>query len=201
LQNTLKTSQQKDLFMDVSLECGLITETVVRSKGGKQDTSTAEAMVQVQVVIDPGTPQQRIAEPGTINFCRRNQQLSATFQGIFEGPSQCTYIDPLTGAELIDTACLDAACLMIDPDTGAIVINDTCLTPEEVGLLLDTMTANSFNFVLDDLGSGVHTVAVYARISSGSSAQAGSSSAKALLGKGSLTVEEVRLIKGEDIVQ
>ena len=31
LSNTLKTANQKDLFVDVSLECGLYTDTLVKS--------------------------------------------------------------------------------------------------------------------------------------------------------------------------
>ena len=62
------------------------------------------------------------------------------------------------------------------------------------------MDAHSFNFVIDDLEPGVHTVAVYAEIETDSSAQEGSASATAFIGKGSLSVEEVRFIKDENLV-
>src|SRR5713226_5865040 len=77
LSATIKTSQQKDLFVDVSLECGLFTETLVRSKGGTSDTSKAEAIVMVRVLVD-GVP----AQPGAVNFCTRSQTLMAQFGGI-----------------------------------------------------------------------------------------------------------------------
>jgi hypothetical protein len=51
LSNNLKTANQKDLFVDVSLECGLYTSTKVASSG-KTDTSVADAGVQVQVLVD-----------------------------------------------------------------------------------------------------------------------------------------------------
>ncbi len=170
LSNTIKTSSQKDLLIGVSLECGLFTDTTVKSKGGTKDTSKAEAMVQVRVLVD-GRP----AEPGNVVFARRMQQLSATFQGLIDGA------------------------LSVDPLTGQVVIDETLLEPEEVQLILETMDAQAFQFVLDDVGTGVHTVEVQARIDLGASAQEGQAVAKATVGKGCLTVEEVRLIKGEDI--
>src|SRR5437879_3846452 len=71
LNNTLHTSQQKDLFVSVSLECGLLTDTTVRSKNGTSDTSVAAASVQARVIVDQGTARERIFEPGIINYCKR----------------------------------------------------------------------------------------------------------------------------------
>jgi hypothetical protein len=169
LSNNLKTANQKDLFVDVSLECGLYTKTQVKS-AGKADTAKAEAGVYVQVLVD-GTP----AYPGEVVFCRRTQELTALFGGIMES---CT-----------------------DLNGDGTITNDECVwTPEELELVLDTMNANSFNFILDDLTSGVHTVEVQARISTAAEAGAGVADAKATIGKGSVTVESVRMIKNEDIL-
>jgi hypothetical protein len=112
--------------------------------------------------------------PGEVVFCRRTQTLTALFGGILN----CT-----------------------DTNGDDVITVDECnLTPEELELVLDTMNANSFNFVLDDLGSGVHTVAVQARISTKEEAGAGVADAKATIGKGSVTVESVRMIKNEDFL-
>jgi hypothetical protein len=177
LCNRIKTANQKDLFVDVSFECGLYTQTLVRSKGGVKDTSTAEAIVKVRVLVD-GEP----AFPGDVVFSRRMQELSATLQGIIN----------------------DDALILVDTDgdgiPDAVQIDEDLLTPEEIELILDTMTANSFNFVLNDLSSGVHTIEVQAKIDTATSAQEGTASATATIGKGSVTVEEVRLIKDDDIV-
>src|SRR5262245_12076216 len=51
LSNTLHTANQKDLFVDVSLESGLMTRTVASSKGGHRDTSVASAEVRVRCLI------------------------------------------------------------------------------------------------------------------------------------------------------
>jgi len=168
LSNNLKTANQKDLFVDVSLECGLYTDTLVKSAGTK-DTAKAEAGVYVRVLVDDAE-----MYPGEVVFCRRTQTLTALFGGIME------------------------SCTDLNGD-GTITYDECIWTPEELELVLDTMNANSFNFILDDLTSGVHTVAVQARISTVAEAGAGVADAKATIGKGSVTVESVRLIKDEDI--
>ena len=61
------------------------------------------------------------------------------------------------------------------------------------------MNANSFNFILDDLGSGVHMVEVQAQIKSASSSQNGTAEARASIGKGSVTIEQVRMFKDDPI--
>src|SRR5438093_7385490 len=81
LSNTIKTSNQKDLFINASFEVGLFTQTKVSSKNMVSDTSTATANVQVRVLLD-GT---RIVEPGQVVYGRRTQTLSATLEGAIAG--------------------------------------------------------------------------------------------------------------------
>src|SRR2546421_5448117 len=61
LSNTIKTANQKDLFISASFEVGLFTQTLVSSKTMTKDTSTADANVQVRVLLDG-----RVVEPGTV---------------------------------------------------------------------------------------------------------------------------------------
>ncbi len=183
LQN-IKTPNQKDLFIDVSLESGLYTDTLVRSKRKAADdedwdTSTAHAKIDVRVVIDEGTADQRIASPGDVVFNWREQTLSAKFMGIFTGASLIVTEDPLTGEHTV-------------------TIDYTLLEPEELQLILDTMSANSFNFVIDQLTAGEHTISVQARIDANGSAEEGSFDAMATIGHGSVTIEVVRMIQNED---
>lgn len=174
LANNIKTPNQKDLFVTVSLEVGLFTQTLVRSKNQARDTSTAEATVEVRVLVD-GT----VLEPGAVVFGRRTQTLSATLEGAIAG---ClTIVTNLDGSL-------------------SIVVDPNCVTPEVIELILRSMDAASFSFVGVDIPVGVHTVAVQARISTSGSAQEGSFSALGTVGKGSMTVESVRLIKNEDVV-
>jgi hypothetical protein len=177
LETNLRTSQQKDLVMDVSAEIGLLTRTLVRSKNGDADGASATAGVEVRILIDAGTPAQRTAYPGVVVFGRRTQILTAIFQGLIEG------------------------CLTVDDD-GNVIIDEDCVEPEELELILRTMNANAFTFALDDLGAGIHNVQVQARIVLANEllgTQQGEVEAKALIGKGTVAVQEVRLVKDADI--
>jgi hypothetical protein len=172
LSSTIRTSQQKDLTVGVSLESTLLTHGLARSRNKTADKSMASAGIEVQVLVD-GQP----AYPGVVVFNKRKQELTATFQGILAG------------------------CLTADLATGAVVIDEDCVEPEELDLLLDTTSANHFNFVLDDVGVGVHSIQVQARIDLSASSVAGRGEAKAVLGKGSVVVEEVRLVKGAEVFE
>lgn len=170
LSSVIKTSQQKDLIIGVSLETGLYTRTLVKGKNGSTDVSEAQAGIEVRVLVD-GV---ELAEPGVVQFEKRRQELTAVLGGVL---SECT-----------------------DSNLDGTITDDECsFTDEEIQLVLETMAAHHFNFVLDNVGTGEHVIQVQARITLGESAQAGSAEAKATIGKGSVTVEEVRLVKDADI--
>jgi len=172
--NTIKTANQKDLFIGVSLEVGLYTRTLVKSKNLVSDTSTAHSSVEIQVLVDG-----KAAEPGSVVYGRRSQTLTATLEGAI------------------------ASCLSIVTNANgslSIVLDPDCVTPEEIELILDTMDAATFNFVAVDVPQGLHDISVQARIIAGAEVQTGSASATATVGKGTLTVESVRLIKDPNVV-
>ncbi len=189
LSSSIKTSEQKDLIAGVSLECGLYTRTKVAGKKGSKSTSNAHAKVEVAVIIDMGTADERYAAPGLVTFCEREQELSAILGGVLES---CT--------------------VLVDPDTGegGFTKEDCDFTDEEIELVLRTMNANHFNFILTDLGAAGaegHTVDVRARVatvetgstSDGNTGDADDGSyeaeANATIGNGSLVVDEVRLAR------
>jgi len=186
----IKTPQDKDLFIDVSLECGLTTDTKVMSKKLVRAMATAEAIVEVRVLVDSIPVAVNGEGDSEITFARREQTLIAEFAGDF---SECMTADLVTGAVTVDWACAD---------------------PEMLQLILDTMQANSFNFVVLDLDAAEHTVQIQAKLSyeaSGNLQQEtiddatvtmaeGLAFAKAYLGNGSVTVETVRMIKAEDVI-
>jgi len=172
--NTIKTANQKDLFIGVSLEVGLYTQTLVKSKNLVSDTSTAHSSVEIRVLVDG-----KAAEPGPVVYGRRTQTLTATLEGAI---AKCLTI--VTNAN-------GSLSIVLDPD---------CVTPEEIELILDTMDAATFNFVAVDVPQGLHDISVQARIIAGTEVQTGSASATATVGKGTLTVESVRLIKNEDVL-
>jgi len=174
LANTIKTANQKDLFISASFEVGLFTQTKVSSKNLTSDSSTATANVQVRVLLDG-----RVVEPGQVVYGRRTQTLTATLEGAIAG---CLSIVTNVDGSL------------------SIVVDPNCVTPETIELILDSMDAASFNFVAVDVPQGVHTISVQARIDTTGSAQTGTWSAFGTVGKGAMTVESVRLIKDPNVV-
>lgn len=167
----IKTSEKKDLFVDVSLECGLTTDTTVISRQLEKALATADASVMVRVLVD-GIE----AAPGEVTFAKREQTLIAQFAG-----------DISDALSIVD---------------GALVIDETLIAPETLQLILDTMTANSFNFVAPDVSVGEHTVVVQAKVSYSTNTETtdlseAAAAATAYLGKGSVTVESVRMVKDE----
>src|SRR5262245_10929792 len=181
LRTQIKTSSQKDLAFDVALQCGIVTDTTVKSTGGQTSSATARANISVRVWVndelaspfnggaDANGPRDAAAEG--IVYCDRIQTLNAKFAGL-----NCT-----AGA-------------------GGVV---TCTTPEELELILKTLDANAFNFAKADVGVGVHTITVQARAQANVAFDAISgalSGAQAFTGAGSMLVEEVRLVKDANII-
>lgn len=169
LSTTLRTSQQKDLLMRVSLEAGLYTDTAVRAKNGGEDSSMAKGTIEVRILVD-GKP----AQPGSIIVAERNQHLMTHFGGLL---ASCTDYN----------------------DDGVITVEECLFTGEELRRVLSSLNANAFVFTLDDVGSGAHNVQVQARVTLDSNATKGSAGAGAWIGKGTVSVEEVRLVKGTDL--
>ena len=164
LSTELKNSgTPKDLFIGLSFETMLYTETVVKSKGGDKSTSTANAEINMKVYVDG-----QLAIPGEVTFDKREQTLWAKLGGILE----CG-----------------------DLNGDFIVSFDECtLTEEEIGLILDTKAAHSFNFIANNIGSGSHTIEAYAQLVADGAVVEGSGShnESAALGKGTMIVLEVQ---------
>ncbi|MHA2068268.1 MAG: hypothetical protein ACXABY_28230 [Candidatus Thorarchaeota archaeon] len=70
--------------------------------------------------------------------------------------------------------------------------------------MLDTMSATSFNFVAADLEPGVHNIKVQAMIDLNGEAsdrvEEGEWEAKAVIGRGTVTVEVVRMINQSELL-
>lgn len=170
LRGEIQTAQQKDLVVGVSLESGLYTDTTVISKNLQADKSVAMARILVRVVVDDSV----LAYPGVVTFAEREQGLVARFAGYFE----CT---DLNGDGIMNFGECDYT------------------KPEELQLWLKTLNANAFFFAMPDLDQGVHKVEVQAKVETSTSSQLGSASANAWIGKGTISIEETRMIKGTDV--
>ena len=106
LSGIIKTSQNKDMFISGSIEAGLFTQTLVRSKLMKKDTSTATVSIEVQALVDG-----QQVPPGIVTYAARTQTLSATLEGAIAG---C-----LTIVTNIDGSL-------------SIVLDEDCVTPEVI---------------------------------------------------------------------
>jgi len=183
LTTHIKTPNAKELAIGVSLQCGIVTDTTVRSKSGDLDAAAAQSRIKVRVKITQPDGTVVFAEPDNgadleavllakdsgLTYCDRFQKLAARFSGL-----NCT-------------AALG----------GAV----TCTDPEELQLILKTLDAHSFEFLFANAVPGVQTVEVQARAQSAvalSGTSLGAAGTAAFAGAGALSVETIRLVKDAD---
>ena len=179
--------QGNEVFIDVALECGLTTDTTVLSRALAKAVADAEAVVKIRVLVDgmvaaPGYEEiydeisGELLDDGGIIFARRHQTLIAKFAGA-------------------------------DTDEDGTVDTD-----EMLRLILDTMNANSFNFISANLDQGTYTIKVQAKLEytktagyplgdPGIDPATTSGAATAYMGRGSVTVECVRMIENDPYLQ
>ncbi|MGR8941505.1 MAG: hypothetical protein ACU83V_05435 [Gammaproteobacteria bacterium] len=134
--------------------------------------STAVANAEIEMYV---TIDGQEALPGTVTFDKRYQELWAKLGGFLD--------------------CNDAN------GDGVIQYSECTLTEEEIGLILDTKAAHSFNFLAYNIGSGSHKIEAFARLSKDGTAVTegtGDAAANASLGKGTLSVWEVH---GSNVTQ
>ena len=126
--------------------------------------SQAVADAEIEMYV---TVDGNLAAPGNVTFDKRRQELWASLGGVLN----CTDIN----------------------GDGIISFDECTLTDEEIGLILDTKAAHTFNFLAYNIGSGSHTIVAYARLSHNGEVVTGSgkANANASLGKGTLSVWEV----------
>ena len=169
LEQNIKMANNHDLLLNAAFEVGLYTQTTVSSKNMVTDTATSTASVKIRALVD-GVE----AAPGEVVYGKRTQQLSATLEGAIAG------------------------CLSIITNSAGslqIILDTNCVLPEVIGLIQDTVSANSFSFGALNLSSGYHNVKIQAQIAAMGDNQSGTFTATALLGKGTMTAESVRLAK------
>jgi hypothetical protein len=172
MKTTLKVpGSKKDLLIGVSLQSGIMTETKVKGQKGDTDLASADGSVNVAVILD-GDYSNPVA-PGIVTFNSRKQELEATLGGVLES---CSFNCPV--ADGVATCNFD---------------KDDCIwSDEDIRLMLETTSANHFNFVAPDVGVGEHTLMVCVGIAANASADNGSAASWAAVNLGSLTVEVVK---------
>lgn len=132
-------------------------------KGSKGETDSVS--IKVKVVVDEGNFSnhlERVALPGEVTFASRIQEIKGRL-------SDATYVYNETSGEY-----------------------EWLYEPEWVEIILNTTSANGFNFVLQDLGSGDHEIRVYAMIET-DTGDTPDSSVAAVIGPRTVVINEVRL--------
>lgn len=177
----VKLSNSQSLFVSPSLVSGLYTQT--RTKTSTNSTSTAQAMgaVYLRAVLTPRSGGADIvASP--LNLCSQSvfgctQQignwgvvLDSRIQTLSQSLSECT--------------------VLVDGTSG------TCDFTSTIDLILQTASANTFNFIFPNVGQGTYDLKIYAAVGSSATILAGSGTAvgAAAFGLGSVTAESVRLV-------
>jgi len=166
----IKGSAPADLLIDVSMICGLMTKTLVRTKDGVSDTTAASAAVYARILVDG-----KMADPGEVPMCKRTQELSATLQGII-------------------TECKD-----LNADGTLDMATECTTTPEEISLMQDTAGAHAFAWAVQNVGSGAHKVELQIKVDSNGAAQQGSFDAWASVGKASIIIQKA-MLKGNELL-
>jgi len=205
---TIKVPQDKELLVGVSAEIGLVTYGSVKGKNGGSAKSIADAKAYITVFAVPKAGGgNSTAAPGQVMLSKRVQELNATLGGVIQ---ECTDGDTDFDG-VADT----------DPDGTIDVATECVATDEEIGLLQDTTAAHHFNFVLPNMDQGEYDIK--AVFTTGARAEVdicdsetntnfggnpapcsydaegtvtASATARAVINKTMLTVQQVRATKG-----
>jgi len=163
LSATFKTSKPEDLLINVSLECSILTDVVI--KGGpnvSSETSSARGLVKVWLDLDGNiVPIQDTSAPP--------QDPAASGAG--DDSDKVTFCDRLHRRTVTDQE---------DPADGIDGSEDYQQTKE----------ANAFNWVRLNAGSGDHTLTVFADLETTADQN---SQAEAVVGNRTLVIEPTKL--------
>jgi hypothetical protein len=176
----VKLSNSQSLFVSPSLVSGLYTRTRTKTQDGSTSTAQAEGAVYLRVALIDANGHEIVAEPLA--------RCSASILG-------CTQQSNYWGVVLdsrIQTLTQDITACTVLVDGGA---TGTCDFTSTIDFVLQTASANTFNFIFPNVGQGVYTLKVYAGVGSDASViGTGTAVGAAAFGLGSVTAESVRLV-------
>jgi hypothetical protein len=177
MQATFKTSKPEDLLMSVSLECSIITDVVVPGTTAAGGSSTGEAAgaIKVWLTIDNDTTIVPITDTSAPPQDPSQQKAGTEADKV-------TFCDRDHKATLTDTE---------SPQDGTDALEEYQFTK----------TANDFNWVRLNAGSGTHIVKVWAQFipkdpsdpANASATTTADSTAKGFVGNRTLIIEPTKL--------
>lgn len=199
---TIKVPNQKELLVGVSAQIGLYTETVVRGKKGSTSSALAFAEGSVGLMACNSENLCYSSVPRNVVLSNRTQELEATLAGIIE---EC----------IVEIDYTENDSGFIEDISGSFDLNDCTVSPEEIGLALETLAAHHYNFVFPNIPVGEWDIVAtfktdaqteaaaycdpdsdaydYCIVDAEASAYA---EARAVINKAMVTVQEVRAVKG-----
>ena len=168
------SAANKNVLIMATLESSILTNTVVASKGGSNSTSTASGAVIV-------TPK--------VYLCPNNDcsGASGTLVDITTMGGAVTP-DHVTFNQRTQTLSASLAGLNCTANTAGVI---TCTDPETIGLLLSTMSANGFNFLVQTPGQGVYQVQLGVALEAAATTNALPAGAQATVGVGAGSLVEM----------
>ena len=170
---TFKTSKPEDLLISVSAECSILTDVVIpgSTTGGATQTANARGAVRIWVTLDGKiVPIQDVSAP----------PQDPADNGNGNDTDKVTFCDRLHERTVTDRE---------DPEDGIDGSRD----------YLDTKSANAFNWVRLNAGSGAHVLKVFGEFTT--TAVGAGSNAAAYVGNRSLVVEPTKLANDAVIAQ
>jgi hypothetical protein len=160
------SAANKNVLVMATLESSILTDTVVASKNGQNSTSSAMGSVVV-------TPKVYLC-PSDDCSGASGALVDITTMGGSVTPNVVTFNQRLQTL----SASLQGLNCTIDSTTGIL----TCTNPETIGLLLSTMSANGFNFLVQTPGQGTYQVQLGVALQADASTNALPAGAQAMVG-------------------
>lgn len=177
----VKLSNSQSLFVSPSLATGLYTRTRTRTSTGSTSTAQAMGAVYMRAVLVP-------ANGGPVIVAAPLTQCTSSMFG-------CQEVEAGKWGVVLDsriqtlTQSLSECTVIVGDQTG------TCSFTSIIDLVLQTASANTFNFVFPSVGQGTYRLKIYAAVGAGSSVIGdGSAVGASVFGLGSVLAESVRLV-------
>jgi hypothetical protein len=181
MKTPVKVSNSQSLFVSPSLVTGLYTNTKTKTTTGSTSTATATGGVYLRAVLKNasgnvvavGYPAAVCTDEILGCAADANQRYGVVLDSRVQSLSQS----------------LSDCVVTVGTATG------TCTFDSTIGLLLQTTSAHTFNFIFPNVGVGTYTLSVQAAVNASATVGgSGTAVGSAAFGLGSVTVDSVRLV-------
>ncbi|WP_263367046.1 hypothetical protein [Edaphobacter bradus] len=177
---TVKVSNSTSLFVSPSMVTGLYTSTTTRTKTGSTSTATALGGVYERAVLLDGAGNV-VATAYPVAACEAGILGCQPIGGAY-GVTIDSRVQTLTQS-------LSDCVVTVGTTTGS------CSFTSTIGLVLQTTSAHTYNFIFPNVGVGTYTVEIQMAVNSNAQVTGtGSAVGAAAFGLGSMTVDVVRLV-------